>query len=361
MAHQKIDAHQPSTRSSGEAHFTQQLADRCRSFQPQLSARSFGFDSLSLRVIFIGESHQDFFTKAIAHRASPPLPNGLTVYVINHKTSGVMLPQPCWDWQQADGHGIIHGLAAGYSATFQQDTGVFTWIAHTEQLAFVWGTDFATVPEWERSFPFRYILHKWFEEQNRYVLVHAGAVGTTAGGVLLTGRGGSGKSTSTLACLQSRLQYAGDDFVMIDLEALFVHSLYNVAKLEPGNLSRFPALQPLANEYPATDGQKLQFYLHQHYPSVVTKGFPLKAIMLPHFTGGTHTSLRPATPADALKSLAPSTLALLRADQRTFQKMARLVHQIPCFWLETGTDLTQIPEAIYSTLQSLPTDATAPC
>ncbi|WP_080054727.1 phosphoenolpyruvate carboxykinase (ATP) [Spirosoma aerolatum] len=361
MAYQKIDDNQPATLSSGEAYFTQLVADRCRSVQPQVSARSFGFGDLTLQVIFIGESNQDFFTKAISHRKSPAQPNSLTVYVVNHKTSGIMLPQPCWNWQQTDGHGVIHGLAAGYSGTFQQDTGVFTWIAHTERLALVWGTDFASLPEWERSFPFRYVLHKWFEDQERYVLVHAGAVGTPSGGVLLTGRGGSGKSTSTLACLQSRLHYAGDDFVMIDLDDPFVHSLYNVAKLEPENLGRFPVLQSLADDQPIVPGQKLQFYLHQHYPNIVTKGFPLKAIMLPQFTGSQQTTVRPATPAEALKALAPSTLALLRADQRTFQKMTRLVHQLPLFWLETGTDLAQIPDAIYSTLQSLPTYAEAPC
>ncbi|GAB4027779.1 phosphoenolpyruvate carboxykinase (ATP) [Spirosoma gilvum] len=360
MAYQKIADRYLTTTSFDEAGFTQLLVDRCHAFTPS-SARSFGFGDLTLQVIFIGEGNHDFFTKAIAHRESSSQPDGLTVFVINYKTSGVMLPPPCWDWQQADGHGTIHGLAEGYAGLFQQDTGLFTWIAYAERLAIVWTTDLAALPEWERSFPFRYVLHKWFENDNRYVLVHAGAVGTSAGGVLLTGRGGSGKSTSTLACLQSKLQYAGDDFVMVDLDKLVVHSLYNVAKLDPANLSRFPVLQSLTDDQPTLPSQKLQFYLHQHYPDAVTKGFPLKAIMLPHFTGNITTTIRPATSAEALKALAPSTLALLRADQRTFQKMACLVQKLPLFWLETGTNLAQIPAAIYSILQSLPDYAATAC
>lgn len=264
-----------------------------------------------------------------------------------------MLPLPCWDWQQADGHGTIHGLSEGYQGYFQQDTGVFTWIAYAEQVAIVWGTDLSNLPEWERSFPFRYVLHKWQEPTNRYVLVHAGAVGTPAGGVLLTGAGGSGKSTSTLACINTALQYAGDDFMLVDLETSVGHSLYNVAKINPDNLDRFPQFQPcIANPNAALD-QKLQLYVNQHYPAAMITDFPLKAIMLPRFSGTPHTTVRSATRAEALKALAPSTLALLRADQRTFQKMSRLIQQLPLFWLETGTDLTQIPELILGTLQSL--------
>ncbi|GAB4011983.1 serine kinase [Spirosoma migulaei] len=335
--------------------FTQQLLDRCLSNRQQPSARSFHFGSTTLNVAFIGTNHADFFTNAIAHREIPSSPADLTVFVIDYKTSTIMLPPPCWDWQQADGHGTIHGLTDGYAGYFQQDTGVFTWVAYAEQIAIVWGTDLATLPEWERSFPFRYVLHKWQERTSRYVLVHAGAVGTVSGGVLLTGAGGAGKSTSTLACINTALHYAGDDFVMIDLEALFVHSLYNVAKLNVDNLHRFPHFQPLVANPDAALDQKFQVYLHQHYPEAVTAGFPLKAIMLPRFSGTTTTTIRSATPAEALKALAPSTLALLRADQRTFQKMSQLVHKLPLFWLETGTDLTQIPEQILNTLQSLST------
>lgn len=341
--------------------FTQQLLDRCLSYRQQAPARSFRFGNTTLNAIFIGTNDADFFTKAVAHRQVSSALADLTVFVVDHKTSAVMLPSPCWDWKQADGHGTIHGLAGGYAGYFQQDTNVFTWVAYAEQIAIVWGTDLTTLPEWERSFPFRYVLHKWQEPSSRYVLVHAGAVGTVAGGVLLTGAGGSGKSTSTLACINTDLLYAGDDFVMIDLEVPFVHSLYNVAKFNVDNLHRFPQFQPLVANPESTLDQKLQVFLHQHYPATVTAGFPLKAIMLPRFSDTKTTTIRSATPAEALKALAPSTLALLRADQRSFQKMSQLIHKLPLFWLETGTDLTQIPECILNILQSLPDHESATC
>ena len=333
--------------------FTQQLSKRCLAYRPQAPARSFRFGNTTLSAVFIGANNPDFFTKAVAHLEVSPGLADLTVYVIDHKTSAIMLPPPCWNWQQADGHGLINDLSDGYSGYFQQDTGVFMWVAYAERMAIIWGTDLTILPEWEQSFPFRYVLHKWQEYGNRYVLVHAGAVGTPAGGVLLTGASGAGKSTGTLACINTALHYAGDDFVMIDLESPFVHSLYNIAKINPDNLHRFPNFRPLIDNPDAALDQKFQVYLYQHYPDSVIAGFPLKAIMLPHFSGKTNTTIRWATPAEALKALAPSTMALLRADQRTFQKMSRLVNQLPLFWLETGTDLAQIPALILSTIQSL--------
>lgn len=333
--------------------FTQQFVQRCQSTRQQQPARLFRFGDTTLSVVFIGQGNTGFLTDAIAHREVEAGSAELTVYVVDGQTSGIRPPVPYWDWQRADGHGMIHTQNEQYSGHFQQDTDVFTWLAHPERTAILWLADRTRLPEWERSFPLRYILHKWLEDSDRYVLVHAGAVGTSVGGVLLTGRGGSGKSTSTLACLHSDLHYAGDDFVLIDTQQLTVHSLYNVAKLNHDNVGRFPRLEPLVANPDADPDQKLQVFLHQHYPDIVTAGFPLRAILLPRFTGGMDTTYQPATAADSMRALAPSTLALLKADGRTFQKMTRLVRQLPTFWLETGTDLPQIPATILDLLTYL--------
>lgn len=339
--------------------FTQEFSRRCQVADCRQPAQRVQFGDTCLSVVFIGRGNTGFLTDAIAHRFVGPGPAELTVYVVDAQTSGIRPPVPYWTWQQADGHGMIDTHATGYSGHFQQDTDVFTWVARPERTAFLWLADRTQLPDWERSFPLRYILHKWLEDNDRYVLVHAGAVGTPVGGVLLTGRGGSGKSTSTLACLHSSLHYAGDDFVLIDTEQLVVHSLYNVAKLTPDTIGRFPQLEPLVANPGADPDQKAQVFLHQHYPDVVTAGFPLRAILLPRFTGGTDTTYQSATAADALRALAPSTLALLKADGRTFQKMTRLVRQLPAFWLDTGTDLPQIPATILALLSACP--AATPC
>ena len=76
--------------------------------------------------------------------------------------------------------------------------------------------------------------------------------------------------------------------------------------------------------------------------------------MLPQVTGRPTTSVQSVSPMTALKALAPSTLLQLPgAGQASFQAMARLVRQVPCYTLALGTDLAQIPVVITDLLGAL--------
>ena len=106
---------------------------------------------------------------------------------------------------------------------------------------------------------------------------------TASGGVLIAGKSGSGKSTTTLACLTSGLLYAGDDYVLADVAAEpYVHSLYSTAKLVPDNCDRFPQLRPLVSNPDKLDEQKALIYLRealsrQYCPRLSTSGHPSAA------------------------------------------------------------------------------------
>jgi hypothetical protein len=79
--------------------------------------------------------------------------------------------------------------------------------------------------------------------------------------------------------------------------------------------------------------------------------FPVCAILIPRLTGRLGTALTPASPAAALKALAPSTLfQLAGAGPAAFQNLAGLIRQIPCYHLEAGTDVSRIPGVIASLL-----------
>jgi len=83
-------------------------------------------------------------------------------------------------------------------------------------------------------------------------------------------------------------------------------------------------------------------------------GFPIKAVLIPRITGQSDTSVRPTTTGAALRALAPSTIfQLAGSGQTAFQTMSSLVKQVPCYSLELGTEMAQIPEVILSLLLSL--------
>ena len=102
--------------------------------------------------------------------------------------------------------------------------------------------------------------------------MHAGAIGTDGGAVLVVGRGGRGKSTTTLAGLGAGLKYVGDDYVAVETkDRPLVHSIYNAGKLEPHHLERFPVLREHATiDPPGLDGDfeqpKAVVYVHAQFP-----------------------------------------------------------------------------------------------
>jgi hypothetical protein len=203
------------------------------------------------------------------------------------------------------------------------------------------------LPSYERGSPVRTILHWAFYEMGRQ-LVHGGAVGLPEGGVLLAGKGGSGKSTTALSCLDSDLFYASDDYSLVQPDPEpYVHSIYNTAKVNADNVARLEFLRPAISNLDRLDQQKPLMFLHKHYPQKLIAGFPIRAVLLPRVKGGTATTVTPADPTDALASLALSTIRQLAgADSRATAMIEKVTRRVPCFYLELGTDISLIPGVI---------------
>ncbi len=184
--------------------------------------------------------------------------------------------------------------------------------------------------------------------RGREQVVHAAAVGTETGGVLVTGRSGSGKSTTTAACLTGGLRTAGDDLVLVAWEdAPVAHSLVSTMKLDPATLARFPELAELADGTETVGQEKRVLWLGRGARERLADRLPLRAILVPRVSGARDSRLVPASPADVLRDMAPSTLFVLPgAGAEGFRKMAELTRRLPCFRLECGNDLAQLPELV---------------
>ena len=100
-----------------------------------------------------------------------------------------------------------------------------------ENVAIYWIRDARNTPYYEKGYPLTKIFNWWTETRNLQC-VHAAAVGTPEGGVLLAGKSGSGKSTTSLLCLNSELLYVSDDTSLVAWNPEpYAFSLYNTAKL----------------------------------------------------------------------------------------------------------------------------------
>lgn len=245
--------------------------------------------------------------------------------------------------------------------TYELGSKVLTMFDAHERRANYWVRDPSELPYYERGAPLRTLLNWWLSQRGLHC-VHAGAVGTDDGAVLLTGKGGSGKSTTTLACLDSDLRYAADDYCAISIGSEpYVHSLYNTGKLNgAADLERQPRFAPWVVNPEKMGEEKLLMFLHDHVPERLLVSAPLRAIVLPQVTDRQSPVIEPISPALALKALAPTTMFQLPgASGNAMLSMARLVKALPCYRLELGRDVAAGPQRLAELLGRSATAAVA--
>jgi len=318
-------------------------------------SRDFRVGSAVMRLRFAGTALVEPLTRALAGIAIEPVARpDLTICCWDSASTGTPMPAPYWPMSAYGPKGHIIGFNTATLHTLY-NPGIRTLHLYDRRSSSgqYWVADPERIPQSQRSAPLREFLH-WWSRGMPLQLMHAGAVGYADGGVLLAGRSGSGKSTTALACLASDLLFASDDYVCVATTAQpWVHSLYSTAKLVPGNLSRFPELSGKLSNPDRLTTEKAMVNVHAHFPAKVLSGFPIRAILLPRVTGARDTQLKPATAADAVLALAPTTVAQLEGHSReTFAKIVALSGSVPSYWLDVGTDLTLIPAAIGDCLAS---------
>jgi hypothetical protein len=226
---------------------------------------------------------------------------------------------------------------------------VLTWFDRSDQHVIGCISSHDQLSLYDRGKPLHLPLLLWHTDQKAEV-IHAALVAKNGGGVLLAGKGGVGKSTAALACFEAGFDYVGDDYIGLQAceDGTFVgHSVYSATWLMADHLMRFPGSVPHAI-YPADPSQeKTLIVLSQLFQRRLLSHTPIRALMLPRITAASSAHIRPARRAEALFALAPSSI-LLRpgSGAGTLAKLGRLAEQVPCFWLELGQDLREIPRRI---------------
>ncbi len=329
--------------------------------------RAFRIAGHAVRLRFADDVIAQRLTRAFAHLEAAAQESELTVNA--WQSAGTAAPAPPLPAIQSDAatRGAVAHFDDGRTrALYQPAIRILNVLDVPEDVGWFWAEDAAGIPEWECATPIRHILHWWLAERGSQQ-VHAAAVGERSGGVLVVGKGGSGKSTVALACATAGMAYAGDDYVAATVTPEpYVHSLYSSAKVEPHHLARFPALSegpgvmgPERNDVAPFDTEKTVLYLHELLPDVPVSGFPLRAIVLPKITNDGTARLTPISAPRALAALAPSTIVQLHtAGQDALEAMKRLVAEVPSFELELGGEIDAVPPLVSQLLTDLGSDGT---
>jgi hypothetical protein len=312
----------------------------------------------------LGPSLEDLFYPAWAHlpdltaeeSSTSNERRGLVVYCADVQASGLDLGPLPWRAGETANQGLVAGLDDSDYRALWDPLGHAVHLFDRRRAIAIYAVrsrnDFRS---WEQSLPLRSILHWWTAAEGGQLL-HAGAVGTAAGGALLLGASGAGKSTTTLACLASGLAIAGDDFVLVEPTGGdgMIHSVSTTAKLSRAAMLRFPHLASAVANPEEAEPEKALFFLDRLTPSPLIAVMPLKALLMLNQRPGRDTAIAPVSPAAALQASAPNTLFMLPGDRAgAFAKIARIFRGYPCFRIELGHDLPQIPQRISELLAKL--------
>jgi glycosyl transferase family 2 len=294
------------------------------------------------------------FEQLLADDVDPAGPFALTIDAWDRASTGLGcpgVPMPPEQTLLLD-EGLITSYGDGLIVRYERGHYVNT-IDRLSRDIFTCRADGNDQALYERAKPFPHELELWYRDQGVQQL-HAGLVARDGRGVLFIGPSGSGKSTCTLACALDGFDYLGDDHNGLQMTRdgrCIGHSFYNAARIGVGHLANFPELRayevPPHNQY---DHKSLVFMTHVR-PGHVASTCEIVAVVMPRIVPDGPTRFRRASKVQTLIALAPSTLKVpMGAGFGGFINLTEFIPKMPCFLLECGPDVRQIPQSVHRIL-----------
>jgi hypothetical protein len=315
--------------------------------------KHFSIAGFKICLRFAGPALLPLILPAIAHLEQEPADAAdFTIELFDSQSSDTPLPflaarfvdllRLRW-WEHLEGRREIRQLnGQRIRSVFHLGPDILSVLDRDENRAIYWIEEPASLPYYETAYPLSVLLNWWLADRGRF-FVHAAAIGQAEGGVLLTGRGGSGKSTTTLACLMAeQLGVVGDDYIAIAPESAQAYSLYNTVKLKQlSDVDRFSGLRQWVHNLDRVteteEAEKAMLFLHQHAPQRLLQQMPVRAILVPRVVDQPETRIVPVSAGVVFKALAPSTLFQLPGNaQQAFQALVGMVRRIPGYEIQLG-------------------------
>jgi hypothetical protein len=211
------------------------------------------------------------------------------------------------------------------------------------------------IPSWEESAPLRRVLHVLVAPRSIHFL-HAGVLAKDGFGLLLPGKGGSGKSTTVAFASAAGWQTIGDDFIAfkdagsgspeLPVDPI-VSCLYRTFRLGPSS----PAFELLGVAAPLASAlnpdAKAVGHFDRLFPNSLVQDVRLTASVVPRVCPSqTESTFTAISRAVSLRALAPSSIFLSGSRAGSLPSMRRLLDSIPAFSLSIGSDVSSMLEAL---------------
>jgi hypothetical protein len=309
----------------------------------------------TIQLIFAGAGLTALLMPALAHRrtsARGQTADVLTIHVWDSAGSGIAICDPPVERYCFSERGDIWTMDSQRvrSAFHYSDYSLNLMDCLANEAVF-WVEDARHLPNWTRAAPFRTLFH-WFFERRGAQLVHGAAVGKGGRGVLITGTGGAGKSSTSLQCHARGFDFVGDDYVLITADGgLRAHNLYCSAKLLADDVDRFPALGSTPPPVGDRDGK--------HIVAIergIVDSLPIDIILTPRFGSDRESRFEPVNHDHLLGSACFTTIAQLpHAGPQTGAFISRALGSVPARELVLGTDRDGVVDAVAGLLTDLPT------
>ena len=276
------------------------------------------------------------FTRALGEGFLEALEPGSRIWAWDEQSTGVAFPSPPWG-----GHtpytrrGDIPWFRdPRYFSAYNWAAQVVCLYDRAERLGIYWTGDAGALPGWEQTAPMRTLLH-WHGLTHQLQMTHAAVID----GLLLAGKGGSGKSTTALACLEAGMPFLSDDYCFVQLEPQpTAFGILANARIFPSSLQWLPQLS-------GSDFQNSDDKIALNLESRRVREMPIRAILLPRLAElDEGPVLESATFAEAVKAVVLPTMAQLPgAGPETYAILSGLCQKLPIYRLRLNRPASEIP------------------
>jgi hypothetical protein len=231
---------------------------------------------------------------------------------------------------------------------YNYESKVLTAVDKEKKEAYYYIPSLKDRPYYEKAAPMRMIFHYWAQSQG-LILLHGASVGFDNKGLLMAGRGGTGKSTTALSAALAGFDYIGDDYIIADPNSKVIYSIYGSSKIRWSTEEIIPDVKELTINSRIKD-EKGIFFLDRKEGFKLKKSIELKAVLLPVITGGNETFFVKTKGTEALMSLASSTIFQMPGSgKEILSGISKLIKDIPQY----NVRLSNRPEEINEKLKEI--------